>query len=116
MTPSVNESLVTGVRLLISQLRAVQRAHRAGITPNCGQLENLFETTDVVERHLDGVNGDAPGREICDTVNCGRPMARRTTEGQRLCVDCAAKLIAGALFGDKTPAIPLVTRNGDHRA
>lgn len=97
------------VRLLISQLRAVQRAHRAGITPPFGELDNLFETVDRVERELDSV-GEVPAiATTCDTDGCGRPSVRLTTDGRRLCVDCAAKLIAATLFGDSNP-LSLVLR------
>lgn len=106
------------MRLLVSQVRALQRAHRAGITPGYGQLENLFDTAEVLERQLD--RDDAVEKPVtCDTPQCGKPFVRRTTEGKHLCVDCAVKHIVSALFGEKAAAavhIPVhVSGNGASR-
>src|SRR5262245_58245912 len=81
-------SAETCARLLLSQLRALKHAHRAGIQPHYGQLEALFDTADVVERHLDA---EASVRPL-PTCACGRPGARTTADGRMVCIDCAVQL------------------------
>lgn len=88
--------IVACARLMVFQVRALQRAHRAGINPHYGQLENLFDTADALERRL-SVQDDRSERR-CDSPGCGKVVVRNTTDGRGLCLDCAAKAIASALF------------------
>lgn len=83
------------VRLLVSQIRALQRSHRAGITPHYGQLEQLFDTTDVVERQLDAADVATP--RPCDTACGNSALPEPTKDGRYLCADCIAKAIASLL-------------------
>jgi hypothetical protein len=95
---SISESAVVGVRLLVSQLRALQRAHRAGITPHYGQLEDLFETTDVVERQIDA---SAAGASVTPCAFAGCPLTgvSEVQPGRRMCgfhADMFAQLVGEA--------------------
>lgn len=83
------------VRLLVSQVRALQRAHRAGIQPHYGQLESLFDTTEALERNLEACD-DVRVPQRCSTVECGKPRIGGSTPYAPLCLDCASKVIAAA--------------------
>lgn len=109
------------MKLLVSQVRALQRAHRAGITPAYGQLENLFDTAEVLERQLERDETAADALVLCDTPQCGKLFVRKTTDGRKLCVDCAVRHIVAWLGGEKagvgivTPIAVALNGNGASR-
>lgn len=83
---ALSETAVVEIRSLVSQVFGVQRAHRAGITPNYGQLENLFETAGAVDRVLDAQTPAATVR--CDVNELHGVATRELPTGRKLCAGC----------------------------
>lgn len=95
-------------RLMLSQVRALQRQHRAGINPHHGQLEQLFDTADLLERQFE--DGDATAPPRCATTNCPRPPNGGNHAWSDLCYSCAGKAIASAIADGSWQPPPLAMR------
>lgn len=96
-------------RLMLTQLRALQRQHRAGITPRRGQLEELFDTADLLERSLEEKGALAGASARCSTLNCVRAPMGGDHNYAGFCYSCAGKAIAAALQDGWQPP-PLAMR------
>jgi hypothetical protein len=109
---SIPKSVVTTdacARLMLSQVRALQRQHRAGINPHHGQLEALFDTADLLERQFESADGsdDLPR---CATRDCPRPPNGGNHAWAGLCYSCAGKAIAAAIQDGSWQPPPLAMR------
>jgi hypothetical protein len=105
----VPESLFAVERLLVSQIRALQRAHRSGISEQFGQIEQLFETADRLEEQLDAK--PSPAKPRCFMLTCGRSPIGGEIRWSTLCQSCAGKAIAGALADGTFQPPPLAMRS-----
>jgi hypothetical protein len=97
-------------RLLLSQVRALQRMHRAGLTPHYGQLETLFDVAEVLDRQLHGDATEAPAKpRLCGVYACEAPAVALGPSGRPMCFDCLTKEVTAQLV---KVCQPLVTTNG----
>jgi hypothetical protein len=89
----------TAARLIVSQVKQLERRIRADEQPRFAELHDLFETTKDLERNLDDVGASA--RVACASRNC--PL-EGTTEviagsGKKYCAFHAEQL--RMLLGDQ---------------
>lgn len=96
-------------RQVVAHVRSLERAHRAGITPRYGQLEDLFDTADRLERHLDESDAGA-GVLRCAIADCQRPPVGGNHAWSELCYSCAGAAIATAMHNGSWQPPPLATR------
>jgi hypothetical protein len=94
LAPNTVTTLDDAARLLLSQVRALQRLHRAGLQPHYGQLETFFDTADILERQLNGTSSpeETAATSNCDTPGCTeKPFMVAQGSGRRMCFNCGAK-------------------------
>jgi hypothetical protein len=78
-------------QLLVSQLGRLQRRLREGVEPPYGELTELFETRDFLEKQL-RTPASSPMFEKCPMDDCPNPALVTVNNGRRLCPGHAAEL------------------------
>lgn len=79
-----HDRLNTAAKHLVEQLNRLERRHRAGITPDFGDLQDLFDAKDLVERNLGDDAIVAPPRVPCAMQPCPHDGVTPIIEGSAL--------------------------------
>jgi hypothetical protein len=89
VAPTRDEHLRVSVALLLSQLHRLRRRVREGVDPPFGELEDLFQSVDFVDRQIGADESAATMFERCPVDECRQPAVTIVAEGRRLCCDHA---------------------------